>query len=168
MSLYSVDKLMSEARRLAVEYRKTTGKPLPGVSGELANYDAARLLDLELCKDAGGYDAVGKGSREGKRVQIKGRAIFDDKKSGQRVGQLKMEQNWDSVVLVLMDEAFEPQEIYEADRDEILDAMDEGGASKRSKRGAMSVARFKAIGNLVWTRDEGEIDDEVWDNRSGV
>ena len=97
---------MSEARKLAVEYRRTTGKPLPGISGEIANYDAARLLDLELVKDnaPGGYDAIGKGKREGRRVQVKGRAILDEKKSGQRIGQLKLEQDWDSVVLVLMDD----------------------------------------------------------------
>lgn len=168
MSLYAIDKLMSEARRLAVEYRRTTGKPLPGVSGELANYDAARLLDLELCKDApGGYDAIGKGAREGRRVQIKGRAIFDERKSGQRVGQLKLDQEWDSVVLVLMDEAFEPVELYEAERDAILEALDEGAGSKRAKRGIMSVARFKAIARLVWTRDEGPVEDEIWDNQGG-
>ena len=170
MGVFSVDKLMSEARKLAVEYRRTTGKPLPGISGEIANYDAARLLDLELIKDnaPGGYDAIGKGKREGRRVQVKGRAILDEKKSGQRIGQLKLEQEWDSVVLVLMDDTFEPFEIYEADRSEIMDAMDDSGGSKRSKRGAMSVARFKAIANLVWTREEGNIEDEIWDNQSGI
>ncbi len=168
MSLYTVDKLMSEARRLAVEYRTATGKPLPGVSGELANYDAARLLNLEIVKDQpGGYDAIGKGAREGKRVQIKGRTIFDDKKSGQRVGQLKLDQVWDTVVLVLMDEHFEPSEIYEASREDILDSLEDPGASKRSKRGAMSVARFKAIAHLAWCREEGAVDDEIWDNQGG-
>ena len=34
-------------------------------------------------------------------------------------------------------------------------------------RGAMTVARFKIVARLVWTREEGELDDEVWDNRSG-
>ena len=169
MGLYSVDKLITEARRLAAEFRRTTGKPLPGVSGEIAQHDAARLLDLEVCKEKpGGYDAIGRGKREGKRVQIKGRVIFDEEKSGQRVGQLKLEQDWDSVVLVIMDEDYEPYEIFEADRDEILDAMDEAGKSLRKKRGAMTVARFKIISRLVWTREEGEIEDEIWDNQSGL
>jgi len=168
VGIYSVDKLISEARRLAAEFRRTTGKPLPGVSGEIAEHDAARLLGLELCDDrSGGYDAIGQGSREGKRVQIKGRVIFDEDKSGQRVGQLKLEQDWDSVVLVIMDENYEPCEIYEADRAEILDAMEEAGKSARKKRGAMTVARFKIISRLVWTREEGVIEDEVWDNQSG-
>lgn len=168
LSVYSVDKLISEARRLAAEYRKATGKSLGGISSEIAEYDAARLLDLELCKEpVGGYDAVGHGKREGKRVQIKGRAIFDERKPGQRIGQLKVEQDWDSVVLVLMDEQFEPYEIYEAERADILAALDESRHSKRQARGAMSVAKFKIIGRTVWTKEEGVLDDEVWDNRAG-
>jgi hypothetical protein len=167
VSVYSVDKLMSEARRLAVEYRRTTGKPLPGISSEIAHYDAARLLDLELMKEGtpGGYDALGRGPRAGRHIQIKGRVIFDERKPGQRIGQLKLEQEWDSVVLVLMNDQFEPYEIYEAQREEILDALEDQGGSKRSRRGAMSVARFKAIGTLVWTAEEGLLDDEIWENR---
>jgi hypothetical protein len=169
VGIYSVDKLISEARRLAVEFRRTTGKPLPGVSGEIAEHDAARLLNLELCEHkTGGYDAIGRGSREGKRIQIKGRVIFDEEKSGQRVGQLKLDQDWDSVVLVIMDEDYEPFEIYEADREEILGAMEEAAKSSRKKRGAMTVARFKIIAQLVWTREEGEIEDQIWDNQSGL
>jgi hypothetical protein len=168
VGIYAVDKLISEARRLAAEFRRTTGKPLPGVSGEIAEHDAARLLELQLCDDRShGYDALGTGSRDGKRIQIKARVIFDEEKSGQRLGQLKLEQDWDSVLLVIMDENYEPVEIREADRDEILDAMNDAGNSNRKKRGAMSVARFRIISRLVWTREEGVIDDEIWDNRTG-
>ncbi len=168
MGVYSVDKLISEARRLAAEFRRTTGKPLPGVSGEIAEHDAARLLNLELCSERpGGFDAIGKGRRDGRRVQIKGRVIFDEEKSGQRVGQLKLEQDWDSVVLVIMDEDYEPYEIFEAGREDIEDAMNDTGNSARKKRGAMTVARFKIISQLVWTREEGEIDDAPWDNQAG-
>lgn len=168
MNIYSVDKLISEARRLAAEFRRTTGKALPGVSGEIAEHDAVRLMDLELCKDKrGGYDAIGRGSRDGKRIQIKARVIFDEDKAGQRVGQLKLDQEWDSVLLVIMDENYDPCEIYQAERDDILDAMEESAGSARKKRGAMTVARFKIISRLVWTREEGVIEDEIWDNRSG-
>ena len=43
------------------------------------------------------------------------------------------------------------------------EAMDEALASsdntKRNKRGAMSVAKIKAIGELAWTAGEGEVED---------
>jgi len=166
VGLYQVDKLMTEARRLAREYRAAMGKPLAGISAELAVHDAIRLMDLEAVP-AGtpGYDALGRGDRDGKRIQVKGRAIFDESKSGQRIGQLRTEQEWDSVMLVLMDQDYEPVEIYEAERDDVLEAVDKS-SNNRSKRGAVSVAKFKNIGRLVWTREEGELEDEVWDNQA--
>lgn len=169
MSVYSTEKLVTEARRLAAEYRKATGKPL-GISGEIAEFDAAQALHLELCKDSvGGYDAIGtKEPRKGKRIQIKGRAIFDENKSGQRIGQLKLDQEWDSVVLVLMNENYEPVTIYEADREVILDAIDENKSSKRNKRGAMSLAKFKIISEIVWTPEEGLISNEELTNQATV
>ncbi|MFC1751464.1 hypothetical protein ACFL2V_22080 [Pseudomonadota bacterium] len=167
MSLYSLEKLIAETRRIARDYRQATGKSLGGVSGEIAHFDACKELDLEPVAHGieGGYDAVGKGKREGQKIQIKARAIFEEGKSGQRIGQLKLDQDWDSVVLVLMDENFEPFEMFELSRDEV-EADNEKNQSKRSKRGAMSVAKFKAIGELVWTREFGE-EDEVWDNQGG-
>ncbi len=164
MGIYAVDKLMKEARTLAAQYRKATGKPL-GISSEIAEYDAARLLNLELCADrSGGFDAIGAGKREGRRVQIKGRAIFDERKSGHRIGQLKCDKPWDSVVLVIMNSEYEPVEIYEASRDVIDEAM-VASQSKRANRGAMTVAKFKVISELVWSVETG-ITDEVWDNQA--
>jgi len=100
------------------------------------------------------------------RFQIKGRAIFDEKKGGQRLGQIKIEQDWDKILLVLMDEDFETTEIYEASREEIIEAIEEAGSSSRQKRGVMSVARFKRLSHLVWNNDEGLIEDKVWDNQA--
>lgn len=166
MSLYSVDKLISEARRIAAEYRRTTGKPL-GISAEIARHDACTYLDLEPDEDAVGYDALGLSEeRKDVRFQIKGRAIFDEKKGGQRLGQIKIDQNWDKILLVLMDEDFETTDIYEASKEDMLNDIDETDDNRnRKKRGAMSVARFKRLAQLVWSREEGLIDDEVWDNQ---
>ncbi len=162
MSLYAADKLISQARQLAAEYRRTMGKPLPGIGNEIAVHDAIRLLELEPAPpQAGGYDAIDP-ARDGWRIQIKSRTIFDESKSGQRIGQVKVDQPWDSLLLVLMDEAYEPFEIHEADREEMLEYLRD---SKRSKRGAMSVARFKIIGRLVWSAENGR-ESEIWDNQS--
>ena len=165
MAVYDVDKLMLEARKLAANYRRATGKAL-GISSEIATHDVIRLMKLVPAEPgAGGYDAIGTGSREGKYIQIKGRTLFKDQKSGQRIGQIKLEQEWDSIMLILMGEDYEPRKIYEADREEIIEAVAESSA-KRAKRGAMTVARFKAIGARVWCwnqdqdQDEGETPDE--------
>jgi len=165
LTLYAADKLIAQARVLAAEYRRTMGKPLPGISNEIAEYDAVKLLGLQARSEGeGGYDAVDP-KRGDKRIQIKSRTIFDESKSGQRLGQLKLDKEWDSVVLVLMDDNYEPYEIYEAEREEILEQLEQSSGS-RAKRGAMSVARFKIIGRLAWTRESG-LESEVWDNRAG-
>lgn len=156
MSLYSVDKLMSEVRRLAVEYRRTTGKTLP-LTAELAVNDAVRLLELDPVEDpAAGYDAtrMRDGARE--RIVIKGRALFGPERSGQRIGQLRRDGPWDKVVLVIMDEGFEPVEIYEACRDDIEEYLD-GSSARQARKGAMSVARFKIVAELVWDSVSGRI-----------
>ncbi len=163
MGLYAEDRLISQARRLAAEYRRSMGKPLPGISNEIANHDAIRLLQLQPADAAvGGFDAIDP-ARQGKKIQIKSRTIFEESKSGQRIGQIKVDKEWDSLVLVLMDEDYEPYEIYEAEREELLEYIDKS-SSGRVKRGALSVARFKIIGSLVWARDGG-LDAEVWSNQ---
>ena len=164
MGVYASDKLISQARQLAADYRRAMGKPLPGISSEIAEHDAIRLLHLApKTEETGGYDAIDP-ARDNKRIQIKSRTIFDESKSGQRIGQIKGEQPWDSVLLVLMDEDYEPYEMYEADREEIMEYLD--SSSSRAKRGAMSIARFKIISRLVWTREEG-VEPDVWDNQAG-
>lgn len=165
MSIYAADKLIGQARQLAAEYRRTMGKPLPGISNEIALHDAIRLLKLTpVDASVGGYDAIDP-ARDGLRIQIKSRTIFDESKTGQRIGQIKAEQPWDCVVLVLMDDNYEPYELYEADRDDLLEFM-EKASSGRAKRGALSVARFKMIGRLAWSRDEG-LAPGLRDNQTG-
>lgn len=163
-TVYSIDRLVGEARRLAADYRRATGKTLP-VTGEIAVQDAIRLLGLKPAEDsAAGYDAVRERQGRTERIQVKGRAIFDDSKTGHRLGQLKLEQPWDYVILVLMDENYEPVEIHEADREVLVETLNDPSASKRTARGMISVARFKIIGRLLWTREQGLEDGGVWDN----
>lgn len=155
MAVYDVDKLMQEARKLAADFRKMTGKPL-GISSEIAVHDVIRLMGLEAAEPGqGGYDAVGKGDMAGKRIQIKGRTHNPGVKSSPRLGQIKLEQEWDSVMLVILDEQYEAQEIYEAERDIIVETVQKTSA-KRRNRGAMSIERFKKIGKLVWPKESGK------------
>jgi len=164
VSVYAEDKLIGQARLLAAEYRRTMGKPLPGISNEIALHDAMRLLSLTpAAGSAGGIDAIDP-ARDDKNIQIKSRTIFDETKSGQRIGQINVDQSWDSVLLVLMDEEYESYEIYEAERDDLLEYMQKSSTG-RARRGALSVARFKNIGRLVWARNGG-LEAELWDNQA--
>ena len=67
-------------------------------------------------------------------------------------------------MLVLLNEDYEPLEIYEAQREDILDSVSSSN-SKRSNRGAISVAKFKFIATLVWSAEDGLIEDGIWDNQ---
>jgi len=152
---YSVDILMEQARMLAANYRKTTGKTLAGVSGELAVYDAIRLLKLAPAPENLSYEAIGTehaGDLAGEKVQIKGRTLFSDSKGSPRIGQIKTSEDWDSIVLVLMNENYQPTEIYEADR-QTIEINSQKSSSNRAKRGAMTVARFKKIATLAWSME---------------
>jgi hypothetical protein len=143
---------MVEARKLAAQFRVATGKPL-GISSEIAVHDVIRLMNLAPAESPqAGYDAIGKGPREGQRIQIKGRTVSDEAKSNQRIGQIKVDQEWDSVMLVLMDEQYEPLQIFEAQREQILEAVAKT-STKRRNRGALSVAKFKHLGKLVWSAE---------------
>jgi hypothetical protein len=126
------------------------------VSGEIARHDVSRHLDLELNQEhSAGFDAIGRNEREGLRIQIKSRVVGDSVKPGHRIGQLNPDGNWDLVILSLMDDEFEPLEMYQASRDEIIEAVQDAN-TQRKKRGALSVAKFKIIGKLVWTKELGE------------
>jgi len=155
-----MEKLYTETRSIAARFRHTMGKNIGGITSELAAYDAARLLGLELCSEQEfGYNAVGAESYQGQKVLIKGRAIFKDQKSRQRLGQIKLNIDWDIILLVLLDDNFEPQEIYLATHAEISDILNDKGAGKR--KGPISVAKFKAISMLVWCASEGLVKENL-------
>lgn len=160
MGVYSVDKLVAEARRLAREYRDATGKTLP-ITAEIAISDAIRILKLTPAKKGEhGFDATMSYRDDILKVQIKGRVIFDESKSGYRLGQLKVEQPWDAILLVIMNSEFEPDEIYLAYRDEMMEVLEKS----KNKKGSMTVARFKVISELVWSAANGLEDGGYWTN----
>jgi hypothetical protein len=103
--------LLHNAKLLAQEYRALTGKPL-GITGEVAEYEAARILRLRLTPARHtGYDATRES--DGRKYQIKGRCILPGSKPGQRLGAIDITKEFDAVLLVLLDENFNAQAIYE-------------------------------------------------------
>ncbi|MFA5909277.1 MAG: hypothetical protein WC815_10905 [Vicinamibacterales bacterium] len=113
--------ILSAAKRLAQEYRELTGKPL-GVTGEVAEYEAARLLGVELTPARhAGYDAVRR--NDGRRFQIKGRCMLPGSKPGQRLGSIDIDKEFDAVLMVLLDETLDATAIYEAERKAVVAAL---------------------------------------------
>jgi hypothetical protein len=148
----TVLKILREAKKLAQRYRAATGKPL-GITGEVAEYEAARILDVELTPARqAGYDAIERANGVNRRLQIKGRCLLPGSKPGQRLGSIDTEKEWDAVLMVLLDENFDATEIYEAHRSAILAALAAPGSKARNERGAMSVPMFKRIGKIRWQR----------------
>lgn len=144
-----VEGILATVKRLASRYKKLTGKPL-GVTGEVAEYNAAKLLGLELAgARTAGYDAIGPGNR---KIQIKGRCLNKNPKPGQRLGSIRLEYEWDSVLLVLMNEDYEVLEMWEADRPDVETALLHPGSKARNERGALSVNKFKQIGEKLWPK----------------
>jgi hypothetical protein len=138
--------VLEEAKKLAKEYYNLTGKPL-GITGEVAEYEAARILGITLTPARhDGHDAIEKK----KKLQIKGRCLQANCKPGQRLGGIQLNKDWDSVLMVLLNENFDATAIYEADRPAIHAALTKPGSKARNNRGALAVSKFKAIGKLRW------------------
>nr|UKE83559.1 hypothetical protein KXZ65_21235 [Pectobacterium sp. PL152] len=117
----------------------------------MAEFYAAKLLGLKLMEArSAGYDATGPDAR---KIQIKGRSLSDSSKPGQRLGSIRLEHEWDSVILVLMDDVFTVKEMWEAYRPEVTSALLSPGSKSRNERGALSISKFKQIGRRVWPVD---------------
>jgi hypothetical protein len=140
--------LITEAKLIAKEYRTLTGRPL-GITGEVAEYEACRLLGLEIApvREAG-YDAIEPSTN--RKMQIKGRCILDNSKPGQRIGRIDRTKEWDAVLLVLLDQDFEPLSIFEAEREVIEAALSAPGSKARNERGQLGVRKFRKLGRVVW------------------
>jgi len=145
-----VMEVLRQAKLLAREYRQLTGKPL-GVTGEVAEYEAARILNLKLTPARHeGYDATETINGLTRRLQIKSRCILQDSKRSQTCPSIDIEKEFDAVLLILLDQNLEAFAIYEAERAPVIAALTAPGSRSRNERGAMAVSKFKSIGKLRW------------------
>lgn len=147
-----VYQILRDAKALARRYYHITGKPL-GVTGEVAEYEAARMLDLELqLARQAGYDATEVRNGTTLRIQIKGRYFPNPKLRGGRVGSIDLKQEFDTVLLVLLDADYNAFQIYEADRSAVEALLTRPGSKARNERGSVGISQFKAISSLRWER----------------
>lgn len=145
--------VLRDVKRLAIEYYELTGKPL-GVTGEIAEFEAADKLDLELAPArTEGYDAVRQRGSRKFRIQIKGRRILDGKPPYQgRVSRIDLAKPFDSVALVLLDQRYETLEIWEAPRAKVEARINAPGSRARNERGSLGISQFRSIAKRVWAR----------------
>lgn len=142
--------ILAEAKKLAQQYRLLTGKPL-GITGEVAEYEAARILGVELTPARqAGYDATEIRDGQVFRLQIKGRCVLEGSKPGQRLGSIDISKDFDAVLLVLLDGNFEAKVIYEAPRESVIAALSMPGSKSRNERGSLGISKFKSIGVVRW------------------
>jgi hypothetical protein len=148
----SVLDILADAKKLARRYHALTGKPL-GITGEVAEYEAARILGVELTEARHpGYDATEFKDGKQNRIQIKGRCILKGTNPGERIGSINIKKEFDTVLLVLLDKDYEAIAMFEASRDVVIEALTKPGSKARNERGALSISKFKSIGDLRWQR----------------
>src|SRR6478735_6343225 len=87
--------LLKEAKELAVRYYKITGKPL-GVTGEVAEYEAAQKLGLQLAPARTAfYDAYREAGQNRETFQVKGRAVAANDRYRGRVPKINCDGVFD-------------------------------------------------------------------------
>lgn len=147
---HRVREILSKAKELAVEYYRLTGKPL-GITGEVAEYVAAEILNLELAPPrTKGFDALRRTDTGVIRIQIKGRAFGENSKRSQRLGTIKRGAPCDRVLLVLLDNCtLEPLEMWEAPIARVEERLAVPG-SKARERGSLGVSEFKRLAGRIW------------------
>jgi hypothetical protein len=146
-----IEEILGEAKKLAQEYYALTRKPL-GITGEVAEYEAAIVgVELTGARQAG-YDAIERGKSSIRHLQIKGRCLLPNCKPSQRLGSIDATEEWDAVLVVVLDENFDATEMHEAERAAILAALSAPGSKARNERGQLGVSKFNAIGKLRWRR----------------
>jgi hypothetical protein len=147
----AVKALLRQAKVLAAEYYKLTSKPL-GVTGEVAEYEAAEKLGLLLADARSPYfDAFRDLPDRRERFQIKGRAVAVADKYRGRVPTIKCDGDYDAVLLVLLNkETYDVIEIWRAEREGVKARLETPGSKARNERGSLAISQFKSIAKRVW------------------
>lgn len=147
-----VFEILRDAKLLARRYHRLTGKPL-GITGEVAEYEAARILglELELARQAG-FDATETKDGATVRIQIKGRYLPDPRKRTGRLGSIDLKQPFDTVLLVLLDVDYNAFAMYEATREAVELLLTRPGSIARNVRGSVGIRQFQAISVQRWVR----------------
>ena len=100
-----------------------------------------------------GYDAIEVVDGIKRKLQIKGRCVLPESKPGQKLGSIDLSKEFDSVLLVILDENLNATEIYEAERSLVEDALRRPGSVARNERGQLGFSQFKKLATIRWSKD---------------
>jgi hypothetical protein len=101
--------------------RANTKRPLAGLTDDIAEYEAASLVDALLVGNRNpGFDAI---APDGRRIQIRGRCVARPYKDSEFIGRIEMRQQFDAVLLVLLDKNFGIYNMFEASRGDFSQAL---------------------------------------------
>jgi hypothetical protein len=68
------------------------------------------------------------------------------------LGSIRIDKEWDAVLMVLLDQNLDAVAIYQAERAAIEAALGAPGSKARNERGAMAVSKFRSIGKFRWQK----------------
>ncbi len=149
----TIEDVLARIKPLAAQFYRLTGKPL-GITGEIGEYEVARLLNLKLAEARSpGYDATDQSQR---RYQIKARCLSLDEKGrwkSNMTGTLNNKE-WDVALLAVMTREFEILEIWEANRSDVDRELNRPGSKGRNERRMLPLSKFMEIGRLRYRNDQ--------------
>ncbi len=149
----TIEDVLARIKPLAAQFYRLTGKPL-GVTGEIGEYEVARLLNLKLAEARSpGYDATDQSQR---RYQIKARCLPLDEKErwkSNMTGTLNNKE-WDAALLAVMTQEFEVREIWEANRSDVDRELKRPGSKGRNERRMLPLSKFMEIGHLCYHSEQ--------------
>ncbi len=148
-----------ELNQVAVDYHQETGRRVNHPTSEISEREAAAKMGLTLAPNPSnnaGWDAKRKSN--GDRVQIKGKG--PGKWNG-KLGGLNPPFDFDTVMLVLLNDAYDADEIWEAQKVTVLE-FNEAELSN-----GLTVAKFKKVSDQVWPK-KGDAEESDAEARSKV
>ncbi|MGP9812925.1 hypothetical protein ACTZWT_15570 [Rhodopseudomonas sp. NSM] len=143
--------VLRDAKAIAIRYYDLTEKPL-GVTGEVAEYEAAEKLGLTLAAARTPcYDAYRDLTSGRVTFQIKGRAVSRHDPYKGRISKINCNGDFHAVLLVLLDKSsYETIEIWEAGKDAVVERLKRPGSRARNERSSLAISQFRSIAQRVW------------------
>ena len=145
----NIDQHYEVIRKLAIQHRKLTGHIISGLTGELGEWQTAKLLNLELTKEQNtpGYDAKDKYFYPLK-YQIKSSTPRKLGNNGNawHFSHVCTTHDWDRIVFCFMTMNYEVICIYRMDKDGLKKAQTKSGKKHKHIPGN----RILRFGSLVY------------------